>query len=106
MMPRLQRILSAPFVRRRVLLTAVALLLAQGTSPAQDGGAFRPPTVPLVTHDPYFSVWSMADRLTDGWSKHWTGATHAMAGLVRIDGRPYRIMGPDPATFPPWNRLA
>ncbi len=66
--------------------------------------ALRPPAVPLVTHDPYFSVWSTTDRLTEGWSKHWTGANHALCGIARIDGKPYRFMGIRPEDTPAMNQ--
>lgn len=53
------------------------------------------PAIPLVTIDPYTSIWSMADRLTDDWPRHWTGTKMALFGVVRVDGTPYRFMGAD-----------
>jgi hypothetical protein len=54
---------------------------------------FRPPAVPLVTHDPYFSVWSMATHLNDEATKHWTGKNNSITAFVRIDGKAYQVIG-------------
>ncbi|MFP5230935.1 MAG: glutaminase domain-containing protein [Acidobacteriota bacterium] len=55
--------------------------------------SMRPPAVPLIVHDPYFSVWSMADHLTDGPPKHWSGVDQDIHGIVRVDQENYRFLG-------------
>jgi len=82
----------------RACASLAAFLLAIIPACAAD---FRPPAVPLVTHDPYFSIWSMADRLTDAPTKHWTGTVHSLTSLVRIDGKSFRIMGTEPRGVAP-----
>jgi hypothetical protein len=74
------------------VVVSIALSLLSASDAAPD---FRPPAVPLVTIDPYTSVWSPADKLYDAWPMHWTGAVCAMSGMIRVDEHVKRFMGPD-----------
>lgn len=78
-------------------LFASALLLAAALSAFAQG--LRPPAYPLVTVDPYTSVWSTTDYLYDQPTKHWTGKPHPLNGVLRVDGKAYEFLGTAAPTY-------
>ena len=94
---------TATWTNRKVSAILCTLILAICPHFASNGQAattLRPPSVPLVACDPYFSIWSPADKLTDADTVHWTGKPHRLVSLVRIDGKGFRLMGKEPANVP------
>ena len=78
----MKRVPSLSFVCLFCLVASVAAISQQ-----------RPPAIPLITHDPYFSIWSTTDNLADSDTVHWTLSPQPIVGLIRIDGKTYRFMG-------------
>ena len=56
----------------------------------------RCPATPLIVHDPYFSIWSAADRINQDITRHWTGRPMGLETLVRIDGATFVLTGAVP----------
>ncbi|MBO4550839.1 MAG: DUF5127 domain-containing protein, partial [Bacteroidaceae bacterium] len=83
------------------IVLSVALAAISMTGLAQSTEFFKPykqtdlrlPSVPLVVSDPYFSIWSPYDKLTDGSTRHWTNDEKPLEGLLYVDGTTYRWMG-------------
>jgi hypothetical protein len=66
-----------------------AVLLSQQLYAQQQ----QAPAYPLITHDPYFSVWSATDNLNASATRHWTGTEQSLTGFVKVDGVIYRVLG-------------
>lgn len=54
----------------------------------------RAPAIPLITVDPYFSVWSK-DNINKNTPVHWTGKSNDILGIVTVDGEQFRFLGRD-----------
>jgi hypothetical protein len=88
------------FSLRRLLRQCAFVISLSLAAVANAQSHERPPAVPLITHDPYFSIWSLTDNLADGDTKHWTGTEQALRSIIRVDGTSYRIMGREPREIP------
>ncbi len=53
----------------------------------------RAPSMPLITVDPYFSIWSDDNYLNHATTKHWTGSNNHIFGTLTVDGRTFSFLG-------------
>ena len=83
----------------RKLFKPLLVLLVCGTGLSASAQVHRAPAYPLITHNPYFSIWSTSDDLTASTTKHWTGANQSLLGVIKVDNQYYRFMGKDAVAY-------
>lgn len=81
----------------------LALLIAGVFCLNAQNNSFRAPSYPLVTCDPYFSIWSSDENPTRIETSHWTGKPNPIHSVIKIDGKCFRLMGKLPAYVPAAN---
>ncbi len=81
-----------------MMLAASAALLSCGDVQTPVN-TLRAPAYPLVTIDPYMSVWSWSDNLYDRAPRHWSNRAYPLTGVLTVDGESYRFMGDGVDTY-------
>ena len=66
----------------------------------------RAPAYPLITVDPYFSVWSPANKLNEANTVHWTNSPNTISGIATIDGKEYRVIGDLESSIPAMKQIS
>jgi hypothetical protein len=74
---------------KKILLLFIQLLSILSV----DAQLKKMPAYPLITHDPYFSIWTVNDKLNERSTSHWTGAEQSLIGLIKVDNITYRFLG-------------
>lgn len=82
-------------IRKYLIIGLVILGFVKSNAQEQ----LRAPAYPLVTHNPYQSIWSMGNELNSSATKHWTGKAHSLTGIVKVDGELYRFLGIDSKAY-------
>ncbi|RAV30546.1 glutaminase family protein [Sinomicrobium soli] len=80
---------------KKVSAFLIFLALAMSTAAQQR----QAPAYPLVTHDPYFSIWSVTDGINASPTQHWTGTEQSLLGLIKVDGNTYRFLGKESVSY-------
>ncbi len=66
----------------------------------------RAPSYPLITVDPYFSVWSSADKLNEKNTVHWTDYDNVISAVATVDGKKFRVMSAYDESIPPMTQTS
>ncbi len=53
----------------------------------------RAPAIPLITVDPFFTVWSADSQLNHSKTEHWSGKGNSILGSVFVDGKELVFLG-------------
>ena len=53
----------------------------------------RLPAIPLITNDPFFSIWDCGVTPNADDTRHWTGVWKQLRGGLVVDGKRKRFLG-------------